>query len=460
MMIYGMIAEQTYLQEFRKVRPAAGSDVLCHAPFKSIYFAMGGKLFTCCFNKVYHLGIYPQQTIREIWFGKKADVFREALRRDDLSLGCQGCGHLLAARNFEGVPIKNFDYLGWDKQGYPTKMDFELSNICNLECVMCRGELSSSIRQNREKKPPLPTPYDAEFIRQLEEFIPHLQNSHFLGGEPFLIPLYLDIWEKMIELNPAVSISVQTNGTVLNERIMRILDEMPFSISVSIDSIEKALYEQIRVNAKFERVMENIRFFKQHCEQKGKKLTISYCPMPLNWHELPQVIAFCNDLNADVFFNTVTLPVKHALHYLPSAELGRIASYLERQALPDQTETQRFNKKSMEGLLNQIRYWYRQALSKEQMLSGNGKADGLNEFFKNIRTYVASLPQKDDTGKERMLREIEDKIDYMLRCAEDEGFLKEAEEYLCTLEPGIICDFVPTADRDVLYSLLKSYMGV
>jgi hypothetical protein len=58
-----------------------------------------------------------------------------------------------------------------------------------------------------------------------------------------------------------------------------------------------------------------------------------------------------------------------------------------------------------------------------------------------------------------MFLSIEDKIEYMLRSAEDEGYLKEAEEYICALEPGIICDFVPSAEKEVLYSLLKSYMG-
>jgi len=454
-----MTLEQTHIEAFRQARPDTGSPVICHAPFKSIYFAMGGRLFTCCFNKIYHLGIYPQQSIRQIWFGERAQRFRETIRRDDLSLGCQGCGHLLAAHNFEGVPIKNFDYFGWDASGYPTKMDFELSNTCNLECIMCRGELSSSIRQNREKMPPIPSPYDGEFIRQLEEFIPHLQNSHFLGGEPFLIPIYLDIWELMIQLNPHISISVQTNGTVLNERITRILEEIPFSISVSIDSIEKNLYEQIRVNARFERVMENIRYFKERCERKGKKLTISYCPMPQNVHELPQVIAFCNDLNVDVFFNTVTLPVECSLSYLSSSELEKIIARLERHRLPEQTPVERFNKKSYEGVLNQIRYWHQQALRNEAALNGSGKPGGIKEFLNILTRYVERLEQMDESQKRKVLSDIEDKIGFLLRRAEDEGYLKEAEEYLIALEPGFVCDFAPNADKEVLYSLMKSYMG-
>ncbi len=455
-----MALEQWQIDDFRKARPDTGSEVLCHAPFKSIYFAMGGRLFTCCFNKIYNLGTYPEQSIKDIWFGRKADIFRDALRRDDLSLGCQICGHLIAARNFDGIPIKNFDYYGWDEQGYPTKIDFELSNTCNLECIMCRGELSSSIRQNRERKPPIPSPYDSEFIRQLDEFIPHLQNSHFLGGEPFLIPQYLDIWERMIELNPKISISVQTNGTVMNERIMRILDKMSFSIAVSIDSIEKDTYEQIRVNAKFERVMENIRQLKQYCVRKGKMLTISYCPMQQNWHQLPAVVEFCNDLNVEVFFNTVTLPVKCALNYLPAAGLEKIIAFLEKHDLPENTEIEKHNRKCLEGVKNQLKYWREQVERNERVLGATGKATGLSDFFDRVKHYIESLDDKSWDEKGKLFSDIEEKTDYMLRCAEDEGFLKEAEEYICALEPGIICDFGATAEKEVLYSLLKSYVGV
>ena len=53
-------------------------------------------------------------------------------------------------------------------------------------------------------------PYDAAFVKQLEEFIPHLEEVKFYGGEPFLIEIYYEIWEKIMELNPKVRISVQT----------------------------------------------------------------------------------------------------------------------------------------------------------------------------------------------------------------------------------------------------------
>jgi MoaA/NifB/PqqE/SkfB family radical SAM enzyme len=75
-------------------------------------------------------------------------------------------------------------------------MELEIENTCNLECVMCIGELSSAIRKNRDKLPPIKSPYNEAFVEQLEEFIPHLKELRFNGGEPFLINSVFRIFEK------------------------------------------------------------------------------------------------------------------------------------------------------------------------------------------------------------------------------------------------------------------------
>jgi len=458
-LVFATMLQSTVIEAFNKTRPAGAEKFLCHAPFKSLFFGMGGKVFACCINRLHTLGVYPQQSIRDIWFGAKADELRAAIRQNDLSKGCQLCGHFLSAGNFEGAAIKNFDYAGWNAAGYPTKMDFELDNTCNLECVMCRGEHSSSIRQNREKKPPLHTPYDAGFLKQLEEFIPHLEVSHFLGGEPFLIPLYFDLWEKMLELNPRISISVQTNATIYNERVKRILDALPVSLSISIDSIEKDTYEAIRVNAKFERTMENIHAFREHCQRKGTRLTISYCPMVQNWRELPRVVEFCNKLGAEVFFNTVTLPAKNSLMHLTAQELADILIFLEKNSLPATNALEIFNKKAFEGAAKQIRYWQRQAGEREKALNGNTISNVL-ELNKAVRNYVQHALPVNQGEKNRIAQDIESKLEYILRNAEEEDLFGQMQSFLCAIDPVLICDFFPTNEKEHLYSLLKTHAGI
>src|SRR5690606_6216470 len=105
---------------------------------------------------------------------------------------CSVCKTNVENGNHVSVLSKLYDY-NYEVQEYPAVMEFELSNKCNLECVMCKGELSSTIRKQRDKLPPLNTPYDSTFVEQLKEFIPHLKEAKFLGGEPFLIDIYYEI---------------------------------------------------------------------------------------------------------------------------------------------------------------------------------------------------------------------------------------------------------------------------
>jgi len=144
---------------------------------------------------------------------------------------------------------------------YPIRLEFELSNKCNLECAMCSGVFSSSIRANREGKPPLPQMYDSNFVEQLKPFIPHLKQAKFLGGEPFLIDIYYDIWELFIKSNPSCEIIITTNGTVFTNKVQRVLENLNCQIIVSLDSVTKDTYEGIRVNAVMERTLDHLDKF-------------------------------------------------------------------------------------------------------------------------------------------------------------------------------------------------------
>ncbi len=178
------------------------------------------------------------------------------MRTYRLGEGCKICSADIDMGAFQEVRAKHFDTLPRHRT-HPTMMEFLLTNICNLECVMCQGEFSSLIRQNREKLPPIAEVYDDAFIEQLREFIPHLHEARFSGsGEAFLIEANYKIWEMIIALNPKCKTMVQTNGTVCNSRVKDILSRGNFQIGVSLDSLNKEVFEAIRPRAKFERVME------------------------------------------------------------------------------------------------------------------------------------------------------------------------------------------------------------
>lgn len=443
------------IKNYTTQRPKDACGSLCLAPQRSLYFGFRGNVSSCCFNKTHVLGRYPEQSLLEIWNGEQRHALDEALKKNDFSKGCHGCHDLINSGNFANLPAKNFDHLLASDKGFPTKVDFELSNECNLECTMCRGEFSSAIRKNREDLPPIPSPYDHEFIRQLEAFIPHIEHSHFLGGEPFLIPIYLDIWEKMMQLNPSIRISVQTNATILSDRVKRILETMVFDIAVSIDSFEKETYESIRKNAVYEKVMENIQWFRAYCQRKGTKLTVSFCPMTGNWKELPKVVKHCNELDAKLFFNTVYFPKELSYTSLSASELKEIITYLEGHDLPASNQIEHWNRDCLEGLIGQLHGWSAKA---QEGPAATGDSTSILNYIAGLEAYIISKAQGSETEKMELATACLQKLEFVLSEAEKHGLRNTAEQKLMEVAYETMFQSLPETPMEHLLYLFKSFM--
>jgi len=313
------------MKAYNKVRFHGAKKLFCYNPFVNLFFDTSGNAVACCRSHQNVLGSYPQQTIREIWFGKKAEQMREHMLHNDLNMGCNYCKLQLESNRFQGLPSMHAEEFATSKiKFYPRIIEFELSNTCNLQCVMCSGRVSSAIRANREEHEPLPLPYDDNFVEQLKEFIPHLKQAYFFGGEPFLIPIYFKIWEQIIKINPYIKLYAVTNGTVMNERIEKILKKTNFNITVSLDSLIKQRAETIRSGCNFDEVKKNIFKFQAFSQNN---LSISHTPMTVNWDETPDIINFCNKINAIINLSYVEGPAKFALWSLMPDKLNEIYDF-------------------------------------------------------------------------------------------------------------------------------------
>ncbi len=356
------------LAEYQKVRNTNNPNIICHAPFSNINFEQGGNATACCYNRKHVLGKFPEQTIRQMWFGEKAEELRNYIKAQDFNHGCELCANQINSFNFENSRLKGFDEygeketlklklkqkLGFKSATYPKCFEFEIDNICNLECVMCDGKFSSLIRENRENLSPIISPYNDEFVNEVALYIPYLKEAKFLGGEPFLTPLYYKIWDKIIALNPNLNISITTNATVLTKKVKTTIESLNAHIILSIDSINKSTYEQIRLNANYDKVWENIQYFFNYGSKTNRPLTLAVCPMTLNYLEIPEIIDFCNKNNAKIFFNTVDRPYRLSLMALSFDDLEQAKelykSYLENPTTPFVFK----NKQMMQDLLHFI----------------------------------------------------------------------------------------------------------
>lgn len=394
------------LKEYNKHRPSGAKTLICYVPFSSITFSWLGKVYACTYNRNILIGEYPKNSIREIWFGERLKKLQDYIAHNDLSYGCQHCSYFIEKKKFTGLKPQSFDkYSDYKKHLYPRVIEFEISNKCNLECIMCNGNTSSAIRQNQDKLPPLPMPYDDAFVEQMREFVPYLKEAKFFGGEPFLVHSYFQIWDVMMEINPTIQIFVITNGTVLTEKVKALLNKGNFELAVSIDSIRKERYEYIRKNANYENVMQNLDYFNTYCKSKGKTMSLSFTTQRANWDELPEVIEFCNKKGISFFNSFLTAPFELSLIFLQSKKLREIYDYLSKFDLPESNDLEKCNKRVYEDYLKYILHYeeknrngikyteqkdYYQTIISERMEVSSVKYTNRSELYEKIRKINGS----------------------------------------------------------------------
>lgn len=301
----------------------------CNAPFNNMYFTVGGNVSPCWKLPGFLDKWDGTKTIMEIWKGEKFQAYRDALQQNIFMNRCKECEKEIN----DGVwPLaRAYEKFGVNDNGYPTLMELELSNQCNLECIMCSGTLSSGIRKNRDKLPPLPQLYGEEFRKQLKEFLPHLKELRFNGGEPLAQKIVLDICEDATEIAPDLLISIATNGTVYNKRVQYLMDNCNLHFNVSIDSLIPERYASIRINGDLSVVLKNVERFYEYLKQKDRRMSIMVNPMNNNWEEMVNYLEFTEKYNAHLWYNTILYPKNLSIKHLPSNKLHRIYNSMKKQ---------------------------------------------------------------------------------------------------------------------------------
>ena len=131
--------DKKIIAQYNKTRSPFVDKTICHAPFNSINFEQSGNANACCYNRAHILGTYPQHSIRDMWFGQKAEELRAFILNDNLGGGCQLCLKQLNSHNFSNCKAKGYDFYadnivkssfqkiiyGQKSVEYPRTMEFE-----------------------------------------------------------------------------------------------------------------------------------------------------------------------------------------------------------------------------------------------------------------------------------------------------------------------------------------------
>lgn len=399
--------------EYNQYRKYGIRKSICYAADSNLYFDIYGNIFLCCYNRKYLLGNINATTIQEIWKGEKRKNAVLELSKNNLPDGCSICYQNISQKEYDSSMSMSFDLYSTGQNDFPKRMDFECSNICNLECIMCNGEFSNLIRKNRENRVAIKNPYSSSFIDQLAPYLKHLEYANFMGGEPQLINIYFTIWEKLAE-NKKCLIRIQTNATIVTDRFKKIVENSnQFQISLSIDSLKQSTFEKIRLNGNFSDYVNNVAYYINLHKKNKIELSFSVCPLRTNQDELTELVEFANSNSIRIYFNQLFDPYYLCLRSETPERLKETATsielYLQKTALPETIV--RNNITELKKILFKVNEWINISASNTLRYSQkiNNSVDDIRSYYKDC--FIKLYEQKGELKlAQEFLQFIEEKL--------------------------------------------------
>jgi len=148
-------------------------------------------------------------------------------------------------------------------------LDINIDYTCNLACVTCGPEYSTTWRKELKLKHMNVRPHLDQFFRNKIESLDlsQLKEIRIWGGEPFLTNTHKQILEYVVEHgNPQnIRLMYNTNGTRLIDPYTKsLIEKFKFArISFSVDGVD-AEFEYLRYPAKWQEVEQNLLWWKDN----------------------------------------------------------------------------------------------------------------------------------------------------------------------------------------------------
>ena len=309
---------------------------VCYAPFLSMDFDATGAVRLCNHSHSEVATLTKDASVLEIWRGAVYRKYREDFA--DYVLDEKNCPHCVrqcaAGAGSHVFATEQFDASADDDPApaYPKRLIFRLHNLCNLACLMCDGQTSSRIRIERDKLPNPPSRYGAQFFRDMEEMLPHVEHVEFYGGEPFLVEDHVKIFDMLRRLGAECTIYVNTNGVSVTKRAREWLEALNFkTIAVSMDAVSDELHGEIRYGLRNSKFLQNMAYFLDLRERRGVDVMLNVTEHRKNWFELPEVFRFAEERKLYLHINTCIHPHNVTLYTLPQDQLRYVLAYFEAQ---------------------------------------------------------------------------------------------------------------------------------
>ena len=302
----------------------------CDLPFEHQYIHMSGSIRLCCatlenVNNNQHRYHMSTDSLEDIWNSDYMKQVRLDMKNNKVLDACSKCigqeergyGSMRTERNRE----KNLSNLADDGSiDLPNTMELHFGNVCNLKCKMCGQDYSNQVGKEILEI----GKDDADFLKWVKEQSGNVNNwtnnlsveytwfqndkvknrlieyvsknittLTIIGGEPTVIPEFYELLDYCYTNHTLQNknITIVTNLTNTNPKMIKWLSKMKsWTIWASIDGIGDVT-EYIRYPSNYNKVIENIKFYKKLLLEYGNGfIMFSPAVQLLNIHQLDEML--------------------------------------------------------------------------------------------------------------------------------------------------------------------------
>lgn len=186
--------------------------------------------------------------------------------------------------------LKEIDDKAVVLESYPRRLVFELTNACNLNCVMC-GRNAADFK---------PTVFDMDVFKSFEPLMDTIEEVTLMGwGEPTIHPHFIEMLE-IINKHSARKYFC-TNGMNLQKIKNALFDYKVDVFAVSLDGATHETNDRIRRGSDIQKITSDLKEIVSMKKEKGfgPWINFVFCAMKSNIAELPDLVRLAADIGIE-----------------------------------------------------------------------------------------------------------------------------------------------------------------
>lgn len=189
---------------------------------------------------------------------------------------------------------------------YPQKLYLDMTQDCNMNCIMCRDKITVSGKTMNLDL----------FKKIIDETASYVSSySLFNWGEPLILKDFRERVEYLrSKKRKDATIDISTNGILLNEEMSTFLESQDIIVTVSFDGANKETFEKIRRGGVFENICKGLEILSRIYGKKDldKSPGIYVSIQKYNQHQLLDIAKLVNRLGIKrMGFGLVAIPAKY-----------------------------------------------------------------------------------------------------------------------------------------------------